>query len=81
MSSAQQSATERALRAFIVEELLVEPYGGVDPLAEEAVDSLGLEQLTVHIEEAFGVELADEEMTGEHFASLALLAALVDSKR
>jgi acyl carrier protein len=72
--------TERQLREFVVAELLEEPFLGDDPLAAGAVDSLGIEQLIEYIEEAFGVELADEEVVHENFESLPTLAALVDSK-
>lgn len=69
------------LRAFIVEELLDEPYGGADPLADRAVDSLAVEQLVEYIAEAYAVELADDEMIEENFESLDSLAALVWGKR
>ncbi|MGC1852023.1 MAG: acyl carrier protein [Solirubrobacterales bacterium] len=72
--------TEGRLLAFIVEELLEEPFRGDDPLAVGAVDSLGIEQLLGYIEETFGVELDEEEIVYDNFESLAALAALVDSK-
>lgn len=72
---------ERRLRAFIVDELLDEPFRGDDPLAAGAVDSLGIEQLIGHLEEAFGIVLDDEELVFENFESLPTLAALVESKR
>jgi acyl carrier protein len=68
------------LQRFIVDELLEERYDGRDPLATDAVDSLGLEQLVDYIDEAFGVRLGDEEMTRENFASVATLAAFVEAK-
>jgi acyl carrier protein len=71
---------ERRLMTFIVEELLEEPYDGPDPLADEAVDSLGQEQLAEYVDEVYGVELTDDDMVRENFESVAALAALVRSK-
>lgn len=76
-----QRSIESRLRSFIVDELLEE--GGEDaedPLAEDAVDSLGLEQLVEYIEEEFGVSIPSEEMVGSNFGGIAALAALVDAK-
>ncbi len=72
---------ERRLRRFIVESLVEPPFEGGDPLAEGAVDSLGIEQLVDHVEQVYGVRLADEEIVRDNFGSLAALAALVDEKR
>lgn len=71
---------EGKLERFIVEELLDELHGGRDPLATGAVDSLGLEQLVAYIEEEFGVGFDDADMVEQSFASVATLAALVESK-
>lgn len=71
---------ERRLERFIVDELLDESYGGGDPLATGAVDSLGLEQLADYMEEVFGLRVDDEEMTRRNFASVPALAAFVESK-
>ena len=50
------------------------------PLAEGAVDSLGLEQLAEYVDEVYGVVIEDEEIVDENFESLTALAALVVSK-
>lgn len=73
---------EARLSRFISEELLEEELTeGADPLAADAIDSLGLEQLLEHIQTEFGVAIADEEMIGENFASVPTLAAFIESKR
>jgi acyl carrier protein len=73
---------EAKLQGFILGELLEEGfYDGGDPLAANAVDSLGVEQLVAYIEEEWGVPIGDEEMVAENFESIPALAALVDSKR
>lgn len=80
MAVVPQLETERRLRSFIVDHLLEEPFEGDDPLAEGAVDSLGLEQLAEYVDEVYGVVIEDEEITDENFESLAALAALVSAK-
>lgn len=73
---------ERALLAFIVEELLEEGlYEGGDPLATEALDSLGLEQLIDYIESRWGVPIDDGELLKKNFESLPALATFVNSRR
>jgi acyl carrier protein len=76
----EQGDIESRLLAFIVDELLEEPFRGGDPLAAGAVDSLGIERLLGYIEGAFGVELDEEEIVYDNFENLAALAALIDSK-
>lgn len=72
---------ESKLRSFIVDELLEEGgEAGEDPLAGDAVDSLGLEQLVEYIEEEFGASIHSKEMVRSNFGSIAALAALVDAK-
>lgn len=80
MTQAQRSNIESRLKEFIVEELLEDPFDGDDPLAEGAVDSLGVEQLIEYVAERFGVELEDEEISYENFESLGALAALIESR-
>jgi acyl carrier protein len=74
------ASVERVLERFIVDELLEEGYDGRDPLATSAVDSLGIEQLIEYVKEEFGVRVEDQDLAEEHFASLAALAAFVDSR-
>lgn len=81
LGETQTYEMQRTLRRFIVEDLLEGPYAGDDPLAEGAVDSLGIEQLVEYVFEAWRVELSEEEIVEENFESLAALAALVEAKR
>ena len=80
MTTAPLTATERRLRAFIVDELLEQPFGDGDPLLVGAVDSLGIEQLIDYVEQTFGVVLDDDETIYENFESLPALAAAIDAK-
>lgn len=72
---------ELRLRDFIVTELVDVPYDGADPLADQIVDSLAIEQLVEYVLESYGVELEDEEMVRENFENLESLASLVARKR
>jgi len=72
-----ERAIEETLAHFIFDELLELPYDGLDPLADEMVDSLGQEQLVDFIHEVYGIELSDAEMVKENFESLAALSRLV----
>lgn len=80
MTAERRQAIELKLQGFVVDELLDGMHDGGDPLASGAVDSLGLEQLAEYIAEEYNVELRDEEMVGENFESIPILATLVDSK-
>lgn len=69
------------IRGFIVRSVLVEPYDGADPLADDMLDSLAIEQLIVHLEGTYRIRFADEEVVSANFSDLGTLAALVDAKR
>lgn len=82
METPSRSAIERNLERFIAEELVSDSaYEGGDPLAVEAVDSLGYEQLIDYIAEEFRVSVVDEDINEENFGSIAALAAFVDAAR
>jgi acyl carrier protein len=49
-------------------------------ITEEILDSLGLYQLVSYLEEHFGVEVDDEELVYENFATVADIAQLVATK-
>jgi len=72
--------TRSTIRRFIVVELLEERPAG-DPLAEDLLDSLAIEQLVAFCEEEFGVAFEDADLVAENFESLGAVTALVDRKR
>lgn len=76
----QRQRIEAKLSSFIREWLVDEEPASGDPLASDAVDSLGLEQLALYIEHEFGVTIDGEEIDTENFASISTLAALIESK-
>ncbi|MFZ3561489.1 MULTISPECIES: acyl carrier protein [unclassified Streptomyces] len=45
------------------------------------VDSLGFVELRVQLEEAFDVEISDDDFTPEHFSTIASLCGLIENLR
>jgi acyl carrier protein len=72
---------ETQLREFIEQEILEEESPVEDPLASGLLDSLAVEQLIAYIEEEYGVTFDDDELVADNFASLPVVAGLVESKR
>ena len=72
---------ETQLREFIEQEILEEESPVDDPLASGLLDSLAVEQLIAYIEEEYGVTFEDDELVADNFASLPVVAGLVESKR
>ena len=74
------------LRAYITENFL---YARPDYFVAEhdhllekgVVDSMGMVELLTFLQDRFGVEPADDEITEDNFATLARIAAFVRTKR
>jgi acyl carrier protein len=79
MDSRDLSTAER-IRSFIDEELMDDGPTEGDPLTNEALDSLAIEQLVSYIEDAFGVTFRDDEIVARNFASVPTLAQFVNQK-
>jgi acyl carrier protein len=45
------------------------------------LDSLGIFRMVGFLEDDFGIEVADEDLAPDNFATLAAIVALVDTKR
>jgi acyl carrier protein len=71
------------IRRYIQDELFIAD-GTVlkddTPLWGGVLDSVGLMQLITFIEETYGIEIADDELTSAHFSTVSNIAALVDHK-
>lgn len=68
------------IRSFIAAEVLFDGSGELSDqtfLLNGAMDSLGLMQLVAFIEEEFGVEIDDAEVTVENFRTVQDIASLV----
>lgn len=75
--------TKSDIRAYIREELLVADGSALQddtPLWGGVIDSVGLMQLITFIEERFGVEVDDDELTSSHFGTIGDIASLVERK-
>ncbi len=78
-------STQDKVRSFIVEELQFDGSAGQlsndYPLLErEVIDSMGIFQIVSFLESEFGVEIDDEDLVPEHFATIDDISQLVDSK-
>ena len=78
-------STPDKLRDFIVDELRWD--GARDELTDDyplldngVVDSLGLFEIVRFLEAEYGVEIADDELVPENFATLSAIAKLVEGK-
>jgi acyl carrier protein len=52
-----------------------------DLLEQGIIDSLGIMKLVVFMEEAFGIEIADDDIVPENFQSLSSMAAFVEQMK
>ena len=65
----------------LVHEHLFESQSGMDAetdLFEAGMESMGIMQLIMQIEERFGIVVSDGEVTRQNFRSVAALAAMVE---
>ena len=69
------------IRRHIKRDILERRASAPDPLADEALDSLQLEQLVSYLEDKFDLVFTDGELVAENFASIHALARLVEAKR
>ncbi len=75
------SKTAKRVRRFI-EDALLDPGIAIesDPLAEGLLDSLAIEQVIAYAEETFDIVFDDDELVAENFATVDVLAQLIDRK-
>jgi acyl carrier protein len=71
------------LRDFIRKQFLFDEraeLGDRDPLLPDVIDSLGVMEVVAFVEEHFDVEIGDDELVAENFASLEAIASLIERK-
>ncbi len=73
------------IRTFLAENLLFStdgfPYGDEESLLETGVvDSTGILELVLFVEETFGLQVPDDDVIPDHFDSVARLAAYIESR-
>ena len=74
-----------AIRDFIVNNLKfkgspAELTGSYPLIGREAIDSMGIFQLVGFLEDEFGVEVGDEDLVVDNFASIDAINELVERK-
>jgi acyl carrier protein len=79
-------STESTIRAFILENFLFTDNGSrleddASFLEEGIVDSTGVLELVMFVEETYGFSVEDDEILPENFDSVEQLAAYVRRKR
>lgn len=77
--------TRQLIRQHIADNLMYSPNGF--PLSDDAsflekgvIDSQGIMELVMFIEEQFGIEVADEDVVPDNFDSVNQLAAYVEAR-
>jgi len=84
--STSEAAIVSKVRSFIQENFLyMRPnfqVGTDDRLLEQGIiDSMGVLDLLNYLEEAFGVRVADDELTEDNLGTLRSIASFVNAKR
>lgn len=79
------SSIKQQVRAYILDNLLMghtgAVFGDADSFIEHHVlDSTGFLELITHLEQSFGIRIADEEMVPENLDSLDNIEAFVSHK-
>jgi acyl carrier protein len=73
------------VKAVVIQTLAIEDRAGVldasTPITSiPELDSMAILELVVELEQRFGIEFEDEDVTAEVFETLGSLAAFVDAK-
>ena len=76
----EHNNVEEKLLAFICKNFMVEPdeFNLEESLVDQGViDSIGLVEIAGFMEEEFGIEVDDEDMTRENFGSLNKMVSFI----
>ena len=78
-------SVEARIRAFIAESILFSdngyPHADESSFLEEGiVDSMGIMELVMFVDESFGIAVEDEELVPDNFDSVTKLAAYIRRK-
>lgn len=75
------------IRRFIVEKFIYEDNGAqrltdeISLLDEGIMDSFGVHEMIMFVEEEYGITIQDEEATPDHLGSVDAIVAFVSAKR
>jgi acyl carrier protein len=79
----QTTEIEQEIRTFLTEKFLVgrsEMLSDDLPLLGNVIDSQGVIELIVFVQERFNIAVDDEEVTTDNFASLKSTVAFIEQK-
>lgn len=79
-------SVQDSLRSYIVAELRFpgtesDLTGDLPLLEREILDSMGILQVVTYLEGEYGIEIDDEDLVAENFATIDDIARLVESKQ
>lgn len=74
------------IRRFIVEELHWNGSAGgptdeYDLLQNDVLDSMGIFEIVSFVESEFGIEILDDDLLPDNFATIGAIARMIESKR
>ena len=79
----QATEIEQEIRSFLTEKFLFgrsEALNDEEPLLGNVIDSQGVIELIVFVQERFTIAVDDEEVTTDNFASLKSTVAFIEGK-
>jgi acyl carrier protein len=79
------NSVKASIRGFIVKKFPVAKKRAMSDdlqlLESGVIDSMGILEVVTFLEQAFTIQLADEELTPENFANINCMASFVEEKR
>jgi acyl carrier protein len=79
--SEHQRIKEFILKNFLFTDDMSALADDASLIGQGVIDSTGILEIIVFLEETFSIKISDEEMTPVHFDSIDAISAFVDSKR
>ena len=81
--SVQTADIEQEVRSFIADTFLLGNSGALDddaPLQGNVIDSTGVIELIMFVQNRFGISVEDEEVMTDNFASVKNVVAFIENK-
>jgi acyl carrier protein len=79
----QTTEIEQEIRSFLIDKFLFGRSEGLTddvPLLGNVIDSQGVIELIVFVQDRFGIEVGDEEVTTDNFASVKSVVTFIEMK-
>jgi acyl carrier protein len=79
----QTTEIEQEIRSFLIDKFLFGRTEGLTddvPLLGNVIDSQGVIELIVFVQERFAIEVDDEEVTTDNFASVKNVVTFIEKK-